>query len=262
MRRIPPEPRDLVWGSTDTAPWFANPEGKRIAEVWFPVDRLLMKFLFTQQNLSVQVHPGDAYAALHHNGSPGKTEMWHILRAEPGAKIAVGLNREVSKEELLSAASDGSIEQLLQWVPVAAGENYFIPAGTIHAIGAGIALFEIQQRSEITYRLYDWGRGRELHLAHAQDVAARGPFDGRRDLPVECDYFRTEVAGDVVEGPSVLAVIGGAGRIGSETVRAGDVLESSGRVMPDGALKVLRIIATDTPLIESIHAANPVPRNL
>jgi len=206
---LKPTPQDRVWGSTDTSPWFHNAEEKRIGEVWFPWRSLLMKFLFTEQNLSVQVHPGDC------DGCAGKTEMWHILRARPGARIAVGLKREITKSGLRAAALDGSIEQLLQWVPVRAGESYFIPAGTIHAIGEGIALFEIQQNSDVTYRLYDWGRGRELHLDRALEVAERGPFDGRRELPVECAYFRTELAGDVVEGPGVLAVMEGA--------RAGEV---------------------------------------
>ncbi len=213
MVRLTPDPREIVWGSTRTQPWFANPAGKQIGEIWFPVETLLLKYLFTEDNLSVQVHPGDAYAAEHHNGSPGKTEMWHILRADKGAQIAVGLQRTVSKDELSAAALDGSIVHLLHWIPVVAGESYFIPAGTIHAIGGGIALFEIQQRSEITYRLYDWGRGRELHLAHALAVASCEPFEARRELPVRCEYFHTAKAGRVVPGPSILAATEGPGDV-------------------------------------------------
>ena len=213
MVRLIPDPRDLVWGSTRTEPWFRNPERKRIGEVWYPTETLLLKYLFTEENLSVQVHPGDAYAAVHHKGSPGKTEMWHILRADEGAQIAVGLRHTVTIDELAAAALDGSIVDLLRWIPVKPGENYFIPAGTIHAIGGGIALFEIQQRSEITYRLYDWGRGRELHLDHALAVASRQPFDALRDLPVKCEYFITEKAGPVVQGPCVLATTEGAGDV-------------------------------------------------
>jgi mannose-6-phosphate isomerase len=241
VRRITPHPKETVWGSTNTAPWFPNAAGQQIGEVWFPSDRLLLKFLFTQENLSVQVHPGDRYAAKHHNGSPGKTEMWHILRAEPDARIAVGLNRVVSKDELARAAEDGSIEKMMQWVPVQPGENYFIPAGTIHAIGAGIALFEIQQKSEITYRLYDWGRGRELHLQHALEVADLTPFDGRRELPVQCEYFRTEPGCRVIDGPAVLAVIEGSGTAGGNHLIAGDVVEVVGRVALQGNLKTLCI---------------------
>lgn len=241
MRRITPHPKETVWGSTNTAPWFPNAAGQQIGEVWFPSDRLLLKFLFTQENLSVQVHPGDLYAAKHHNGSPGKTEMWHILRAEPNARIAVGLNRVVSKDELESAARHGSIEEMLQWVTVQPGENYFIPAGTIHAIGAGIALFEIQQKSEITYRLYDWGRGRELHLRQALEVADLIPFAGRRDLPVQCEYFRTERGCGAIDGPAVLAVIDGSGTAEGNHLKAGDVLEVDGHLALHGNLKTLCI---------------------
>jgi mannose-6-phosphate isomerase len=241
VRRIIPQPKDTVWGSTVTAPWFPNPAGERIGEIWFPSDRLLLKFLFTQQKLSVQVHPGDAYAAKHHDGSPGKTEMWHILRAEPDARIAVGLNRVVSKDELESAARDGSIEDMLQWVPVRPGENYFIPAGTIHAIGEGIALFEIQQKSEITYRLYDWGRGRELHLQHALEVAALTPFDGRRELPVQCEFFRTQRGESIIEGPALLAVTDGSAIAEGLPLKTGDVVEIDGRVALDGNLTALCI---------------------
>jgi mannose-6-phosphate isomerase len=241
VRRITPLPKETVWGSIDTEPWFPNPAGHRIGEVWFPSDRLLLKFLFTQENLSVQVHPGDPYAAEHHNGSPGKTEMWHILRAEPNARIAVGLNRVVSRDELENAARNGSIDELLQWVPVQPGENYFIPAGTIHVIGAGIALFEIQQKSEITYRLYDWGRGRELHIPEALDVADLAPFDGRRDLPVQCDYFQTGAGCSPIEGRAVLAVIDGAGTADGNPLRAGDVLAVDGHLALHGNLKTLCI---------------------
>lgn len=241
MRWLTPQPKDKVWGSTDTEPWFPNATGQRVGEVWFPGDRLLLKFLFTQENLSVQVHPGDIYAAKHHNGSPGKTEMWHILRAEPGARIAVGLNRPVSRNELESAALDGSIEGLLQWVPVRPGENYFIPAGTIHAIGKGVALFEIQQKSDITYRLYDWGRGRELHLDHALAVAESRPFDGRRLFPVQCQYFKTESGNDMMDGPALLAVIDGSGTADGHRLKAGDVLEVTGRIALQGNLKTLLI---------------------
>jgi mannose-6-phosphate isomerase class I len=129
----------------------------------------------------------------------------------------------------------------MQWVPVQPGENYFIPAGTIHAIGAGIALFEIQQKSEITYRLYDWGRGRELHLQHALEVADLTPFDGRRELPVQCEYFRTETGCSVIDGPAVLAVIDGSGTAEGNHLIAGDVVEVGGRVTLQGNLKTLCI---------------------
>jgi mannose-6-phosphate isomerase len=167
--------------------------------------------------------------------------MWHILRAEPNARIAVGLNRTVSRDELESAAPSRAIEDMLQWVPVQPGENYFIPAGTIHAIGGGIALFEIQQKSDVTYRLYDWGRGRELHLQHALEVADLTPFDGKRDLPLQCEYFRTEPGCNIVTGPALLAVTDGAGMVDGHHLQAGDVLEVDGPVALPGNLKTLCI---------------------
>ena len=134
---------------------------------------LLVKLLFTSDNLSVQVHPGDAYAREHHN-SRGKTEMWHILRAEPEAKIALGLRERVTPERLREAAQSGEIMELLNWVPARPGDTFFVPAGTIHAIGGGLALCEMQQHSDITYRLYDYGRPRELHLEHGDCGVAPG----------------------------------------------------------------------------------------
>src|SRR6185369_504382 len=120
-------------------------------------------FLFTSQNLSVQVHPSGECGV-------GKTEMWRILDAAPSAKIALGFTRPLDPDTLRAAAVSGEIEALLRWFPVTPGETYFIPAGTVHAIGAGITICEIQQNSDITYRLYDYGRPRELHLD--QGVAA------------------------------------------------------------------------------------------
>src|SRR5262249_11355687 len=132
---------------------------------------------------------------------PGKTEMWHILRAEEGARIALGFKEPLTRERLREAALSGEIEQSLQWFRVRAGETYFTPARTVHAIGAGIALCEIQQNSDVTYRLYDYGRPRELHLEQAVEVADLGPHRGPstpvpitedRQLLVHCDYFITE----------------------------------------------------------------------
>jgi mannose-6-phosphate isomerase len=123
-----------------------------------------VKLLATSDKLSVQVHPDGECGV-------GKTEMWHILSAAPGSQIALGFTQPVGVEALRAAAASGEIERLLRWIPVSAGETYFIPAGTIHAIGAGISLCEIQQNSDITYRLYDYGRPRELHLDRALEAA-------------------------------------------------------------------------------------------
>ena len=131
---------EKVWGSTQTEPWCRNPEGKQIGEVWFSASiPLLVKFLFTSDNLSIQVHPGDSYARTHHNSS-GKTEMWHILRAEPGAQIALGLREPLTETELREACESGEIVKLVNWVPAHAEDTFFTPAGSVHAIGGGLAL--------------------------------------------------------------------------------------------------------------------------
>ena len=157
---------------------FEPPAGQRIGEVWFlgePSLPLLAKYIFTSEKLSVQVHPNDAEA--HRRGlKSGKSECWYILEAEPGATLGLGLRRKVSKSELRDAAQDGSVEQLMDWRQVAAGDFVFVPSGTIHAIGAGISLLEFQQNSDVTYRLYDYGRPRELHLDDAIAVSNPEPF--------------------------------------------------------------------------------------
>jgi mannose-6-phosphate isomerase len=166
------------WGRTDIPRMFDNPESRKIGEVWFTSDDnqpLLLKWLFTSERLSVQVHPSDAQA--RERGLPrGKTECWYIVDAEPGATLGLGLTREVGEEELRAAALDGSIEQLLDWRPVKAGEFFFVPSGTIHAIGPGLTLIEFQQNANVTYRLYDYGRPRELHLEDGVTVATRSPY--------------------------------------------------------------------------------------
>jgi mannose-6-phosphate isomerase len=169
------------WGRTQLPPTFDVPAGERIGEVWFTGGGelpLLAKYIFTSERLSIQVHPDDDQAQAR--GLPqGKSECWYILDAEPGAVLGFGPTREVGKEELRQAALDGSIEQLMDWRPVAAGDFIFVPAGTVHAIGAGISLLEFQQNSDVTYRLYDYGRPRELHLDDGIAVAAPRPFGGR-----------------------------------------------------------------------------------
>lgn len=190
--RLPACPREKPWGSTDLAPWYPSPSEK-IGEVWFQAAHpLLVKFLFTSARLSVQVHPDNAFAAKHEN-SFGKTEMWHILRASPGAQIGVGLRQSITAERLKSAALSGEIVDMLNWIDVRAGDTFFTPAGTIHAIGAGLALCEIQQNSDVTYRIYDYGSNRDLHLEKALQVSNTSAFEAKPvRLPVECEYFCTE----------------------------------------------------------------------
>lgn len=149
-----------------------------VGEVWFVGDgdlALLAKYLFTSENLSVQVHPNDEQAR-DRGLARGKAECWFVLDAEPGAHIGLGLRRKVSAARLRRAALDGSVEQLIDWRPVASGDFFFVPPGTIHAIGAGISLLELQQNSDVTYRLYDYGRPRDLHLDDGIAVARCGRY--------------------------------------------------------------------------------------
>ena len=170
------------WGRHHLWPGFADPaaDGDPVGEVWFqtPGDAapdLLIKYLFTSEKLSIQVHPDDEQA--HARGLPrGKDECWLILSAEPDSTIAIGTHEPVDDETLRKAALDGSIEQLVDWKPVKAGDFYYSPSGTIHAIGAGITVIEVQQNSDTTYRLYDYGRPRELHLDDGIAVADAVPF--------------------------------------------------------------------------------------
>ncbi len=227
--RIAPSFHPKVWGSTGLAPWFPTPTEK-IGEAWFvSPDLPLIKFLFTTERLSVQVHPNDEYARVHEN-SNGKTEMWHILRAAPGAQVAIGFRGAVTPEEMRESAQSGEIVSLLSWIRVKPGDTLFVPAGTVHAIGAGLALCEIQQHSNVTYRLYDYGRPRELHLDRGSEVSILGPSIGRATLPVKCPYFQTErlvVSGsaslDGAEKPYGLIALEGEGLIGGEPFLAGAV---------------------------------------
>lgn len=250
-RLIPPVFVPRVWGTRDLAPFYPQ-AAEPVGEVWFQLDKqfpLLVKFLFTEENLSVQVHPPDDYALQHH-GSRGKTEMWHILDARPGAQIAVGFRQPLTRRQAEEAIRSGEIERLLNWFPVSAGETYYTPAGIVHAIGAGIRLCEIQQNSDITYRLYDYGRGRELHLEHGLAVADLGWFDPRRQLPLECPYFSTQrietsQALSLRPSPSdaVCIILHGQGRLEGQTIRSGEAwLLPAGvavSLQPEGQLKAL-----------------------
>jgi mannose-6-phosphate isomerase len=170
------------WGVADIRPWSCiDVSGDPVGELWFDrVDKdasgsaLLLKLLFTSQPLSIQVHPDDEFA--HAIDLPnGKTEAWYILSAAPGARVALGLTRRLTPQALRAAIRDGSIAGLVQWRSVAKGDFIFVPGGTIHAIGAGIVLAEIQQRSDTTFRLFDFGRHRELHEDDAVAASDAGP---------------------------------------------------------------------------------------
>ena len=235
--RLTPSLREKVWGKTRLAPWFPD-SATPIGEVWFLAERdlpLLVKLIFTTERLSVQVHPEDG-----EDGPRGKTEMWHILEAEPGATIALGFRQPITREQLREGARTGEIEGLLNWLPVKAGETYFTPAHTVHAIGAGIVLCEIQQNSDVTYRLWDYGRPREIHVEQAVPIADLGVHpgpsrpkplgEGREEL-VRSKHFVTEMvrlpAGAVfTPGPEncqLWIVLEGAGTLGGEAFRRSEV---------------------------------------
>jgi mannose-6-phosphate isomerase len=189
--RLAPKFSERIWGRTDLQPWYAEtgtsapvgeawltgPEcvvatgelkGKTLAAavVNFP---LLVKLLFPAEKLSVQVHPNDEQAQAA-GMERGKTECWYVLEAEAGATVACGLRVGVSVEDVEAAIQDGSMEEKLEWLPVSVGDMIFVDAGTVHAIGPGVTLLEVQQTSDITYRLYDYGRPRELHLEQGLEV--------------------------------------------------------------------------------------------
>ncbi len=170
------------WGKTDLRPWSElGHDGASIGEVWFqradpnaPEPALLLKLLFTDEKLSIQVHPDDAFAKAI--GLPhGKTEAWYVLSAAPDAQVALGLKRILTPPQLRAAIEDGSIADLVSWQPVHKDEAVLVSAGTIHAIGAGLVIAEIQQRSDTTFRLFDYGRKRELHIDAAVGSATARP---------------------------------------------------------------------------------------
>jgi mannose-6-phosphate isomerase len=234
-RKLTTSLRELTWGSER---WYTSE----------PPLPILVKLLAASEKLSVQVHPAGECGV-------GKTEMWHILSAAPGAQIALGFEQPVDAERLRSAALSGEIENLLRWIPVGAGETYFIPAGTVHAIGGGITLCEIQQNSDITYRLYDYGRPRELHLDRAVDAADleawRHPGASRaQDLPdgwkrlASCCHFATDirdVQGDFSYVASqssfeLVMVLEGSGELNGWLLPEGAAIEFT----PENPLRLLR----------------------
>jgi mannose-6-phosphate isomerase len=169
------------WGRTELWPGFDNPSGEQVGEIWFEAPEgtdpdLMVKYLFTSEKLSIQVHEDDASArAAGHER--GKDEAWVILDAQDDSTIALGLHETVSSDALRAAALDGSIEQLVDWKPVSGGDVIYSPARTIHAIGAGLTMIEVQQNVDLTYRLYDYGRPRELHLDKGIAVSDPKPFE-------------------------------------------------------------------------------------
>ncbi len=257
------------WGILDLRPWSnASHDGGAIGEIWYERpgeagadSSLLLKLLFTNQPLSIQVHPDDAFA--HSIGLPnGKTEAWYVLSAPPDAKIARGLTQHLTPQQLRAAIGDGSIADLVVWRAVSSDDVIFIPAGTIHAIGAGLVMAEIQQRSDATFRMFDFGRNRELHVENAITVADAGPAKSsvqkrrlteERTLLVCNSHFvfeRIELAPNSAwcldaDRETWILVIGGDARVGSFDAATGDaIFAQSDRVdIRAGAIGMVGLVA-------------------
>ncbi len=225
-----PEPIGEAWltgllSEIDTGPlkgalkdaWHKMPADWRGSELTSPIDfydfPLLVKFIFPTDQLSIQVHPGDAYARQHESPNAwGKTEMWHAVSADPGATLLLGLVPEVDRNSFLNSLENHSLEKLFQHWPVFPADTFYVPAGTPHTIGAGMIICEVQQNCDLTYRLYDFdrvdaaGNRRELHIDKGLAVIDFAGGKGGKVLPVElssteevkksllvaCHYFAAE----------------------------------------------------------------------
>jgi mannose-6-phosphate isomerase len=234
--RIAPRFDSRPWGSTDLRPWYDKvAQGEPLGEAWLTGDDsliatgphagtalgalfakapepllgaaaahgaaspLLIKVIFAKQKLSVQVHPDDAMAQKY--GQPrGKTECWYVLAADPGAQVACGLKPGVTLEQVKNGISDGTLEQSLNLLDVKAGEMIFVDAGTVHAIWPGTVLLETQQNCDLTYRMYDYGRPRQLHVEKSLEATRLSTRAGKiaprllvdRSILIDGNYFRVE----------------------------------------------------------------------
>ena len=236
------------WGvaGSERARSIAKSDGP-VGEIWFErpgsparAPSLLLKVLLTSQPLSIQVHPGDAFA--RSKGLPnGKSEAWYVLNAAPGAQVALGLSQTLTHEQLRSAVEDGSIQDLVRWQKVWVDDAISVPAGTIHAIGAGLVIAEIQQRSDATFRMFDFGRNRQLHVDDALSVAIPSPADQQtrpspiseeRTLLVENEHFvleRIDLLPDTrwqleADRETWIFILSGAAKVGKFDVKMGDVI--------------------------------------
>ena len=272
IEKLYPECKDYIWGGeklktkygkiTDKSPcaesWELSfhkdgmtrlSDGRTLAEAVTPADigtraakfenfPVLIKFIDALSDLSVQVHPSDEYALKNEN-SYGKTEMWYVVEAEEGAGIYLGFKESITKEEFAEAIREKRLTELLNFFEVKAGDCFFIPSGTIHAIGKGCLICEIQQNSNLTYRVYDYGRvdkfgkERELHIDKALAVTntekfAPTVFPG--DVLGECEYFKVRklsLSGSAVlkadkDSFNAVTCISGEGKIDGQNLSTGD----------------------------------------
>lgn len=260
-RQLPTKLVEKVWGRDILPKPFTAPEGQRIGEIWFAppaeLPQVLVKYLFTSEKLSVQVHPGKDTAL---PGEHGKEECWLVLDAAPDAKLAIGFDKDYSADVIEQAARDGSIEQLLMWHAARPGDVYYLPAGTVHAIGSGLSLVEVQQTSDTTFRLYDYGRPRDLHLDRAMAVAHCGPYspihcgtvEERGETLVDGAYFRLDrIEGE--PGPAIASAYpGGLLALplkGEVTARSGAAKAGAGECLYAPSLDTLDFSAAKLTLL-------------
>ncbi|MEW6356062.1 MAG: type I phosphomannose isomerase catalytic subunit [Planctomycetota bacterium] len=211
--------------------------GPKVAKEFGPALPLLFKFIDANDVISVQVHPDDQHAAMHHHEDNGKAEGWYVLHADPGAKLILGLKPATPREEFEECIKVGDVSKCLNWIPVKKGDVIYLPPGTVHAIGPGIIIAEIQETSDLTCRLYDWdrpgedGKPRPLHVDEALSVIDFAANHRSKEKPkkvgkgrlrlIECDKFVYEKL-DVRAIPievggaksfEILSTIGGAGML-------------------------------------------------
>ena len=248
--------------------------GDRVAARRPQIFPLLIKLLDAQAKLSVQVHPGDAYAQEHEGEPYGKAEAWYILAAEPGARLIHGVAQPVSRAAVKDAIGAGTLQSLLESVEVSAGDVFLNVPGTIHAIQAGIMLYELQQSSDLTYRFYDWDRqdpDRPLHIEKSLDVADLEPFETHTIAPIEiaetggtrtflCAYrhFAAEllsVESALVERPAgecfhILTALQGAGSVHDRAGDGGQLsLDCGESLLVPAAIPEYELRATGAPLV-------------
>lgn len=238
--RLIPHAVEKPWGQDSIPAPFdrLTSPGQRIGEIWFDHPDaemartlpLLVKYLFTSERLSVQVHPDDA-AARGSGHARGKEEAWVVLSAEPDARLGLGLREPLDAAAMRAAIDDGTLADRIDWRVVHPGEHYHLPPGTVHAIGAGLSLVEVQQNIDLTYRLFDYGRPRELHIDAGMAVSHREPYavvnartplgDGVTQLTRADSFTMVEVDGDLsgarahlAGSPLWFAPLSGAGTVG------------------------------------------------
>ncbi|WP_347302178.1 class I mannose-6-phosphate isomerase [Croceibacterium sp. TMG7-5b_MA50] len=265
---LPTKTVEKPWGMDTLPAPFTAPEGKRIGEIWFDppaeLPQLLVKYIFAGEKLSIQVHPSDTQTQAMGLGQQGKEECWLVIDADEGATLGIGFDHQLSDDELRAASEDGSIEQKMVWHQVKAGDFFYIPANTVHAIGGGVSIIEVQQNSDITYRLYDYGRPRELHLDDGVAVAQAGVHDpaNRLHLPdhgdvalVDGPHFRVDrvdgtpdaATGARYSGPLLVIPRAGVAVVDGESVEPGGCALASSieavRFAADGSCLITQPLA-------------------